>query len=500
MLRQALTATQSLVWRQAFSNQYRAILSSCGRDFRIQRHFSSGISEDWPEAIKDFLRRERINEPTNIQEKTLPFAMQNKDIVGIARTGSGKTLAFVLPAIAKILKERELNDTYKQRAPTCLVVAPTRELAHQTHEVFSKFRGIRSIALIGGKFRATQLRELASRDHDVYIATPGRLNDLQRSGEVDLSNIKYLVLDEADRMLDMGFEPQIRDLIAAIPSDRQTLMFSATWPREIQSLAEEFTKDHEYVAVDSEKLKANPNIKQLVEVCASRDKFNILLDHLSDFQEGDDASKTLIFVNTKRMVETLMFEFTRNRIPAIILHGGISQNARDSAIKRFKSQYCRIMIATDVASRGLDINDVTHIINYDMPQSIEDYIHRIGRTARHDRQGTSLTLLGPQDAGIVPKLMRVLAETDQEIPESLKNLADDTSFSRGSSTSFNKRSNYRFRSSFRREDQQNHYGERQRSGSFGRNQRYNSQPSGRVNQSDAEYEYDDYDTAKTRYV
>lgn len=409
--------------------------------FMASRYFGTEMTADWPEGIKKFLEKECITSPTPIQEKTLSWAMENKDLVGVARTGSGKTLAFVIPAVMKILRENQstTNDTNedhndhitqkygsrKEKKPTCLVLAPTRELASQTSDVVRKFRhlGIKSISLVGGASRSDQVYELGHADQDIYIATPGRLMDLVETNVVDLSNIKYLVLDEADRMLDMGFEPQIRRIVQRLSNDRQTLMFSATWPKEIQSLASEFLKDYKYVAVDSENLKANPNIKQVVEICQPHDKFRVFLDHLNKFKDEIEEPRSLVFVNTKRLADTILLQLMRNRYRAISMHGDRTQRQRDHALRLFKERQCNIMVATDVAARGLDINDITHVVNFDFPNTIEDYIHRIGRTARHEKSGKSLTLFTANNASLAPKLIKVLRETNQEVPEDLEEMA-----------------------------------------------------------------------------
>lgn len=416
MLRQVFKIRQSFLYDKLTNLRVSQNVSS-------HRLFSSEMTANWPEAIKQFLQKEQISQPTLIQEKTLPSAMKNKDLVGIARTGSGKTLAFVIPAVMKILKERESSSSSKK--PSCLVLAPTRELANQTADVIKRFRnlGIKCIVLVGGASRNAQLNDLSYRDHDIYIATPGRLLDLADSNAVDLSEIKYLVLDEADRMLDMGFEPQIRRVVEKIPKSRQTLMWSATWPPEIQSLADEFMNDYEHISVDSEKLKANPNIKQIVEVCNGRDKFTTMIRHLEQFKEEYTEPRSLIFVNTKRMADRLLTELMRNRLRAVVTHGDKSQRQRDEALRLFKNRMCNIMVATDVAARGLDISDISHVINYDFPKTIEDYIHRIGRTARHDKSGTSLSLVTYSDANIAGKLIRVLRETQQHVPDELRQLA-----------------------------------------------------------------------------
>ena len=426
----------------------RAALAIIGRGQLLYRprYFSSHITADWPEGIKKFLEREKIDRPTLIQEKTLPIVMKNKDLVGVARTGSGKTLAFVIPAVMKVLNSRDDAQTgstrYESRPPTCLVLAPTRELASQTGEVIDKFRnlGLNSISLVGGASRGEQVRQLYRKNHDIYVATPGRLMDLIDTKEVDLSHIKYLVLDEADRMLDMGFEPQIRRILESVPKDRQTVMWSATWPREIQALASEFMKEFEYVAVDSEKLKANPNIKQIIEVCQPQNKLKLLLNHLNRFKEECAEPRTLIFVNTKRLAEQLLIHLMRNRVRAISIHGDRSQRQRDDAMRLFKNRLCHTLVATDVAARGLDISDITHVVNFDFPNTIEDYIHRIGRTARHDRKGVAITMFTENNMNNAAKLIKVLKETDQHVPKELEELVDDVFFR--SKPRFSSRRNY----------------------------------------------------------
>lgn len=403
-----------------------------------RRHFNSEISATWPPGIRQSLEEQQIRTPTIIQERTLPIVMQNKDLVGIARTGSGKTLAFVLPALVKILGNRDKSKQtqtnqdeapreWTNKLPTCLILAPTRELANQTSSVLNKFRslGIRNISLVGGSSRSEQLRRLNYADHDVYVATPGRLNDLLETQAVDLSQINYLVLDEADRMLDMGFEPQIRRIIEKTPKDRQTVMWSATWPEEIQSLAAEFMKDYEYIAVDSEKLKANPNIQQIIKTCEPIDKARLLSEHLKKFSEESEDPRILIFVNTKRFADMLLIQLMRNRTKAIAMHGDRSQKQRDDALRLFKDRLCNVMIATDVAARGLDISDISHVVNYDFPTNIEDYIHRIGRTARHEKKGVSLSFFTTHDASLARKLLSILRETGQEVPDDLTEIANN---------------------------------------------------------------------------
>lgn len=407
----------------------------------LVRLSSTEIPTDWPSDIVDFLKKENITKPTLIQEKTFEAAMSNKDLVGIARTGSGKTLGFVIPAVVKILEERKSNPNQQKIGPSCLILEPTRELANQTAEVFAKFKSsnIYSIELVGGSSRQAQMRNLSQRPYDVFIATPGRLNDLNNSNVVDLSNVKYVVLDEADRMLDMGFEPQVREILSSVPKERQTLMWSATWPPEIQDLAMQFMGDYEFVSVDSSELKANPNIKQRIEVCRGQDKFQTLVNHLTDLREQHQNARVLIFVNTKIRADQIIMQLMRNKIKAVSMHGNKSQLQRTKALQLFKDKFCDIMVATEVAARGLDINDITHVINYDMPMTVEDYIHRIGRTARYEKSGESITFLTSDDANIAHKLIKVLRETNQEVPEALEELATMRSVPKHKNYNYNNR-------------------------------------------------------------
>lgn len=387
----------------------------------VTRQFTSEIISEWPDEIKSFLKRENIHQPTKIQEMTLKHALSKKDVVGIARTGSGKTLAFVIPAAMTILENLKANPD-GSRFTSCLVLEPTRELAEQTWSVFEKFRkfGITSRAIVGGASRDLQIRDLTDNTFDALIATPGRLNDLINSDLVDLSNVRYLVLDEADRMLDMGFEDQIRNIMSRLPDDKQTLMWSATWPPEIRDLAEDFLKDFEYVAVDGDTLKANPNIKQEFEFCQPHMKFELLLKHIDGINESFPNARYLVFVNTKVRADNLLIQLMRSKLRAVTMHGDKSQNQRNRALDLFKRQLCNIMVATDVAARGLDIKDITHVINYDMPTNVEDYVHRIGRTARFEQTGNSISFVTDTDNfDMRKKLAHLLKEMNQEVPKQL---------------------------------------------------------------------------------
>ncbi|VVC90912.1 unnamed protein product [Leptidea sinapis] len=376
----------------------------------------------FPDYIKNFLKLHGITNPTVIQSQGWPVALEGNNFVGIAQTGTGKTLAFLLPAVVH-LKEKEAK---RGRGPRVLVLAPTRELARQIEKVAKQFEtslNIRCLCVYGGANRSVQAKELRS-GIDILIATPGRLNDFIDTKETSLSRCTYVVLDEADRMLDMGFEPQIRKALEGVPLERQILMFSATWPKEVQYLAKDYLGEFIQVNVGSTDLTANHNITQhvhIVEHHSKMDKFKEIMHAVS----GDGFGKILVFTNTKRFVDNLELTLKRNGWPAVGIHGDKTQYQRDVIINKFRSGRTNILVATDVAARGLDVDGITHVINYDFPQTSEDYIHRIGRTGRSQNKGTSHTILTSDDGRNAKSLLAVLKEANQEIPQELEDLARD---------------------------------------------------------------------------
>lgn len=332
--------------------------------------------------------------PTPIQCVGWPVALSDRDMIGIAQTGSGKTLAYLLPGIVHINKQPSLQDG---DGPLALVLAPTRELAMQIEKEASRFTygpQLRVTCIYGGVPRGSQAMRLQNGIH-ICIATPGRLLDFLDTSTTNLKRVTYLVLDEADRMLDMGFEPQIRKIVSQIRPERQTLMWSATWPKEIQKLARDFCRyDPVRVTVGSHDLQANTCIVQLVEICKDDQRFSRLVQHLTNHANvGNGQNKTLIFCETKRGCDILrdrLRSYKEFRIAAI--HGDKEQRERDRTLSEFRSGRLNTLIATDVASRGLDIKNIDLVINYDIPKTIEDYIHRIGRTGRAGAKGTAITL------------------------------------------------------------------------------------------------------------
>ncbi|XP_042341885.1 probable ATP-dependent RNA helicase DDX17 [Plectropomus leopardus] len=376
----------------------------------------------FPQYVMDVLMQQNFKEPTAIQSQGFPVALSGRDLVGIAQTGSGKTLAYLLPAIVHINHQPYLE---RGDGPICLVLAPTRELAQQVQQVaydYGKSSRIKSTCVYGGAPKGPQIRDL-ERGVEICIATPGRLIDFLESGKTNLRRCTYLVLDEADRMLDMGFEPQIRKIVEQIRPDRQTLMWSATWPKEVRQLAEDFLRDHVQINVGALELSANHNILQIVDVCMETEKDQKLFQLMEEIM-AEKENKTIIFVETKKRCDDLTKRMRRDGWPAMCIHGDKSQPERDWVLAEFRSGKAPILIATDVASRGLDVEDVKFVINYDYPSCSEDYVHRIGRTARSTNKGTAYTFFTPGNLRQARDLVRVLAEARQAINPKLLQMVE----------------------------------------------------------------------------
>ncbi|XP_051994934.1 probable ATP-dependent RNA helicase DDX5 isoform X1 [Xyrauchen texanus] len=378
---------------------------------------------NFPNYVMDVIDKQNWTDPTPIQAQGWPVALSGKDMVGIAQTGSGKTLSYLLPAIVHINHQPFLEHG---DGPICLVLAPTRELAQQVQQVaaeYGKASRLKSTCIYGGAPKGPQIRDL-ERGVEICIATPGRLIDFLEVGKTNLRRCTYLVLDEADRMLDMGFEPQIRKILDQIRPDRQTLMWSATWPKEVRQLAEDFLKEYVQINVGALQLSANHNILQIVDVCNDGEKEDKLLRLLEEIM-SEKENKTIIFVETKRRCDDLTRRMRRDGWPAMGIHGDKSQQERDWVLNEFKFGKAPILIATDVASRGLDVEDVKFVINYDYPNNSEDYIHRIGRTARSQKTGTAYTFFTPNNMKQAHDLVSVLREANQAINPKLIQMAED---------------------------------------------------------------------------
>jgi ATP-dependent RNA helicase DDX3X len=363
-----------------------------------------------------------FTKPTPVQKYSIPIGYMARDLMACAQTGSGKTAGFLFPVIARMLSQGAMPppDGGRPRIayPSCLVLAPTRELAVQIYDEARKFTyrtGIRPMVVYGGAEIRDQMREL-DRGADLLVATPGRLVDLLTRYRISLACCRHLVLDEADRMLDMGFEPQIREIVqrSDMPSSaagRQTFMFSATFPKEIQRLAYDFLNDYIFLAVGRVG-QAAADIKQIVEFVEGRDKVQNLMRHLQSITDG----LILVFVETKRSADHLEYTLSEAGFPATSIHGDRTQREREDALDQFKRGTRPILVATDVASRGLDISGVTHVFNYDMPGQIDDYVHRIGRTGRVGNTGVAVSFVNDDNRAIASELAVLLSENNQEVP------------------------------------------------------------------------------------
>ena len=324
--------------------------------------------------------------PSAIQDQAIPLILEGRDVIGLANTGTGKTAAFILPIIEKIRGGQMFNSV--------LIMAPTRELAVQIDEQFREFsRGMRlfSALCVGGMNIERQIRDLRRRPH-VIIGTPGRLKDLMKRRELKLDTVEFLVLDEADRMLDMGFINDIREIVDQTSRDRQTLFFSATITPTIQALVNTFLNDPVEVSVRTSETAEHVE-QDIVEARDKDQKLEILLDMLSQ----SDFEKVLVFGETKFGVQRLSDHLEQSGMTSVAIHGNKSQSQRQRALKMFKDNKVRIMVATDVAARGLDIPNVSHVINFEQPATYEDYVHRIGRTGRGGASGKAYTFVPMQD-------------------------------------------------------------------------------------------------------
>ncbi|KAH9423592.1 putative ATP-dependent RNA helicase ddx17 [Dermatophagoides pteronyssinus] len=374
-----------------------------------------------PDGIMHVIMKQGFTIPTVIQSQAWPLALNGRDVVGIAQTGSGKTLAYALPALVHV----DGNVHRRKYGPSVLVLAPTRELAQQIKEVFNLFR-TRAVCVFGGASKGGQRREIERTQPSIIIACPGRLIDFVEEGAIKLHNISYLVLDEADRMLDMGFEPQIRKIVDQIPKNRQTLMWSATWPKEVRKLAEDFLVDYVQVNIGSISLAANHNITQLIDVCEESEKMDKLYKLLTQVNANSRENKTIIFAETKRKVDQLNQQMKSVGWYCSAIHGDKPQTERDWALNEFKNGRTTILIATDVAARGLDVDDIKYVVNFDYPTCSEDYVHRIGRTGRRDRKGTAYTFFTLNNAKQASDLIDVLKEAKQEVPAKLYEFASQS--------------------------------------------------------------------------
>eukprot|EP01083_Nonionella_stella_P022470 62146_1 len=386
----------------------------------------------FPSIIMRAFTRSGFAKPTSIQSATWPILLSGYNVVGIAKTGSGKTLAFLLPAIVHILAQPSIK---RGDGPISLIIAPTRELACQIEGEVDKFASnVRHCCVYGGASKQPQENKL-SNGVSIVVATPGRLLDFLASNVTNLKRVTYTVIDEADALLDMGFKPQLDKIMAQIRPDRQMLMFSATWPKEVRALATKYMNsgDIYQVAVGCvDKLIACEDVTQRIRFVDEdrRKKEEELKKVVDEYMNGDENCKILVFVGMKWFCNKLMKKLQLYGYGAAAIHGNKKQAARERALSEFKNGTVQILLATDVAARGLHIDDITLVINFDMPVKIEDYVHRIGRTGRAGNKGTAISFFAPEDANLQHKLIQVLEEAKQEIPLALTKKMAKVSVSR----------------------------------------------------------------------
>jgi ATP-dependent RNA helicase RhlE len=365
-------------------------------------------------SIQRAVFEEGYTSPTPIQEKAIPFILAGKDLVGCAQTGTGKTAAFAIPIIHNL--HRMIGSSKKAKEIRCLVVTPTRELAVQIGESFDtygKYTNIRQLTVFGGVSQVPQVDQL-KKGVDVLIATPGRLLDLHKQGFIDFDNLHYLVLDESDLMLDMGFINDVRKIVKLVPTNRQTLLFSATMPMAIRELADTFLSKPEYVSVTPVSSTAEI-IKQQIYFVDKSDKRGLLY-HLI---RNENLNNVLVFVRTKHGADNVVKALKKQGVNAEAIHGDKSQTARQRVLDHFKNKEISVLVATDIAARGIDIESLPYVINFDLPNIPETYVHRIGRTGRAGNGGISISFCGRDEEPYwkdIQKLIKVDVKVIKDHP------------------------------------------------------------------------------------
>jgi ATP-dependent RNA helicase DDX5/DBP2 len=370
-----------------------------------------------PGPILSLFETCKFNKPTMIQSVSWPVALSGRDVIAIACTGSGKTLAYLLPLLVHISKQPPVTIG---QGPVGIVIVPTRELAKQIIYdcvKFGKTFDIRTVCIYGGNGRQFQIKDLEVAPQ-LIVATPGRLLDFLEASVISLKRCSFVVVDEGDRMMDMGFGPQLKKILSQVRPDRQCFMCTATWPATLSELSSEYMKNPVHLNVGSVEYPLNPNIVQQIKILDSEDKVSTLLETLKPLSE----KRVLIFVDTKDSCDLLVEELKNNGITALGLHGQKSTKDRMSALLDFRAGRSLIVIATDLASRGIDIKDLEYVILYDFPRRIEDYVHRIGRTARGSNKGTAITFFTKDNAKSAGTLVKVLEDAGQPVPRDLRKL------------------------------------------------------------------------------
>jgi ATP-dependent RNA helicase DDX5/DBP2 len=402
----------------AWCHQHQIVVS--GNDGMHPKAVRTFMEASFPDYLTAELEAAGLQAPTPIQSQSWPIILSGWDMIGLAATGSGKTLSFALPAMVHIMAQDHLQ---AGDGPIALMLAPTRELALQIHAECQRFGatcGVKSTCLYGGVPRGPQMRDL-QQGVEVVIATPGRLLDFLDAGKTNLRRTTYLVLDEADRMLDLGFEAPLRTILGQVRPERQTLMLSATWPREVEKLAAEFLSRPLRVQVGGVGAlpQANRSVTQHFEACSEEQRLACFLHILRRVHTPAAADRCLIFCASKRGCESLRTDLRRRGFAAETLHGDKSQQERDWALSQFRGGASPLLIATDVASRGLDIKGVRAVINFDAPQQTEDYVHRVGRVGRAGATGDAFTIITPTDGAFAAEAARMLLRTGMGLPREL---------------------------------------------------------------------------------
>lgn len=356
-------------------------------------------------SILKALRDENYTEPTSIQAEAIPFVLKREDVLGSAQTGTGKTAAFAIPIIQHVMQDTE--DAKGKRRILALIVTPTRELAIQIDESFKtygKYTNVRSAVIFGGVPQGPQVRTL-KQGVDVLIATPGRLLDLKAQGVISFRDIKYFVLDEADRMLDMGFIHDIKKLLVMLPKERQSLFFSATMPPKILSLSQQILVNPKKVTVNPVSSTAETIQQHLYKT--NKDSKKELLLHIL---KNPDMEQVLLFTRTKHGADRIVRHLHQKKVTCAAIHGEKSQNQRQKALKQFKEGEIRVLVATDIAARGIDIDKLRYVINYDVPNEPETYVHRIGRCGRAGEEGVAISLCEPEENAYVQTIESLIKQ------------------------------------------------------------------------------------------
>lgn len=377
---------------------------------------SLGICAPILKALED----SGYKEPTPIQVKTIPAALEGKDILGLAQTGTGKTAAFAIPTLQKLY---EANYNKKNRKIRSLILTPTRELAIQIQESYTsygKYLPLGCLVIYGGVGQGKQVNDL-KRGVDILVATPGRLMDLIQQGYISLSAVEIFTLDEADRMLDMGFIHDIKRIVKLLPQQKQTMLFSATMPKEINEIANDLLVKPIRVSVTPPSSTVD-SVDQYVVFVDNKHK----IDWFAEFIKNKKDDSVLLFTRTKRGSDKVVRSLQKKDISARAIHGNKSQNARQAALKEFKDLTTQVLVATDIASRGIDIDDLSYVVNYDMPEVPETYVHRIGRTGRAGKGGTAISLVNFNDTPLLGDVKKLIKKNIEEIENPTYPLVDKT--------------------------------------------------------------------------